>query len=496
MKRSPPRVRESAVGVPPLSQLHREGRILEVKEASLASKDTFNPYPKITPNKNSQSPLPQSSPSLIYDGEEASEIEILSNKKIVTQRGKGKKARQYKLKRAQNRETSIPKPKSSGVDSNVELLKLLSDIQQQMTIQSRENQELRLQLRQLQEGQLRSQIPQSPALNTNRSMSDGLDDRQPVFTVENESVINRQHPLPTFNNRNNRTEIPRDLRVQLDNGVSPTYDAWKHLMRANLKTFRHCFQDQLDVIDHIFAQTTGSAMAHLTQRMKPDHPQTFTHENEVFEWLEGFFKDPNERETARIEYNRCQMSINETFNQFYGRFSALASKARVEQPDQLRDMFRKLHPDLHQLAINYMATDPDYQSALKRFHFLDNELRINRDYRARRTKMSSIGPSAFTSSSPRTISGQTPIKQESPNSSRQVSSQPEKPHYLNRSVEGIIRKCYNCRKVGHMSRDCPEPQENRAQTGQVQQIQIGMDDMKIRELDDDIILEDSENERL
>ena len=63
---------------------------------------------------------------------------------------------------------------NTGVDRNVELLKLLSDIQQQMTIQSRENQELRLQLRQLQEGQLRSQIPQSPALNTNRSMSDGI----------------------------------------------------------------------------------------------------------------------------------------------------------------------------------------------------------------------------------------------------------------------------------------------------------------------------------
>lgn len=60
-----------------------------------------------------------------------------------------------------------------------------------MTIQSRENQQLRLQIRQLQDGQLRSQITQSPALNTKRSMSDGFDDHQPVFTVENENVVNR-----------------------------------------------------------------------------------------------------------------------------------------------------------------------------------------------------------------------------------------------------------------------------------------------------------------
>ena len=81
-------------------------------------------------------------------------------------------------------------------------------------------------------------------------------------------------------------------------------------------------------------------MTHLTQRMKHDHPQTFTHEEEMFDWLKGFFKDPNERETARIKYSRCRMSPNETFNQFYSRFSALTCTAQVEQCDQLRDIFR------------------------------------------------------------------------------------------------------------------------------------------------------------
>lgn len=125
-------------------------------------------------------------------------------------------------------------------------------------------------------------------------------------------------------------------------------------------------------------------MAHLNQRMKADSPQTFTYEDEMFEWLEGFFKDPNERETARIEYKRCKMSTNETFNQFYSRFSALACKARIDQSYQLRNIFRKLHPDLHLQAINFMATEPDFPTALKRFHFLDNELRINHDFRSGR----------------------------------------------------------------------------------------------------------------
>ncbi|KAI0999381.1 hypothetical protein K3495_g8813 [Podosphaera aphanis] len=115
-------------------------------------------------------------------------------------------------------------------------------------------------------------------------------------------------------------------------------------------------------------------MIHLTQRIKSNHPQVFTHENKMFDWLENLSRDPNERETARVSYNRCRMSPNETFATFYSLFSALSSKARIGQEDQLRDILRKFHPDLHQLAIEFMATDSDYTTAIKRFHYYDNEL--------------------------------------------------------------------------------------------------------------------------
>ena len=239
-------------------------------------------------------------------------------------------------------------------------------------------------------------------------------------------------------------------------------------MRANLRTYRHTFQDNVSIIDHIFAQTTGSAMTQLTQMIKPDHPQAFTHEDEMFEWLHGFFKDPNERETARIEYNRCRMSVNKIFSQFYSRFSALASKARIEQSDQLRDMFRKFHPDLHQQAINFMSTDPDYQTALKRFHFLDNELRINRENRSRRKLLSAAIP--LSASAP---SGQ----KNSPLTKREYSMPPnfQTTHTVtdNRSVQPKdipVRKCYNCHKMGHISKECPDPPNPQTRISEIRQI--------------------------
>lgn len=118
--------------------------------------------------------------------------------------------------------------------------------------------------------------------------------------------------------------IPKGLRAHLDTGLSPTYDAWEHLMRANLRTYRYCFDDEKSMLDHIFAQTSGKVMEHLTERMKFDYPNSFTHQEEMFEWLREFFKIPNERETAHVEYRKCIISLNENFNTFYSRFSSLA----------------------------------------------------------------------------------------------------------------------------------------------------------------------------
>ncbi|EPQ65071.1 hypothetical protein BGT96224_A21068, partial [Blumeria graminis f. sp. tritici 96224] len=198
------------------------------------------------------------------------------------------------------------------------------------------------------------------------------------------------------------------------------------------------FRDSQSIIDHVFAQTLGEEMVHLTQRIKSDHPQVFVHENEIFEWLETFFKDPNERETARIQHSRCRMSPNKTFSTFYGRFSALANKARISQADQLQDMFRKFRPDLHQQAIDFMATEPDYSSALKRFYFYDNELRINRESRNRRR-----------------TSNSTVLK--APGISELTNTN--------------NRKFYNCGKTGLVSRDCTKPKKVAAIASPIRQIE-------------------------
>ncbi|KAI0998329.1 hypothetical protein K3495_g9866 [Podosphaera aphanis] len=137
-------------------------------------------------------------------------------------------------------------------------------------------------------------------------------------------------------------------------------------------------------------------------------------------------------------------------------------------------MFRRFHLDLHQQAINFMSTDPDYSTAWKRFHFYDNELRISRESRARRRQ-----PTAFTTQT------SFPIKTASTS--------------FGIGTDTNNRKCYNCRKFGHTSRDYPQPQKPSKTVSSLQQMEgensILDDMMEECKVDEADAYDESENEK-
>lgn len=433
MKRSPPKVRDSAVGLPPLSQMQREKSdnvdpIVAGQSSSLSEPDEYH-----TSDNRSH-------------GEKPANFTLRS--KNVRKRGSNKKTTENVV--------------GSSLNNYGELPEILKNLQAEMTEQRKENAELRKEIEQMKQLKQHFHPPQIP--------------QESVFVRASTPALNNTVPETRHRTNPNHetvitprsTSIPKGLRALLDSGISPTYDAWEHLMRANLRTYRHCFDDEQSIIDHIFAQTSGKAMEHLTERMKFEHPESFTHQEEIFDWLKGFFKDPNERETARVQYQKCRMSQNENFNTFYSRFSSLASRARIEQSDQLQDMYRKLYPDLHQQAMNFMATNPDFGSAIKRFHFLDNELRLNQESRNRRDRIR-IGNQKFTQQLPYS-KPLSKVKFEEKDPVRQFNPHRKLAHDSTPMFSEQDRKCYNCQKFGHLSKDCAKPKVENSHKHQINHI--------------------------
>ncbi|KAI0992250.1 hypothetical protein K3495_g15936 [Podosphaera aphanis] len=189
--------------------------------------------------------------------------------------------------------------------------------------------------------------------------------------------------------------------------------------------------------------------------MKLDHPQVFTCLDDMLSWLASFFKDPNEKETARVAYRNCRMSSNETFNNFYSRFSELSSKARIDPGDVLSDLFHKLSPELYNLSISLMAKNPPLSVAIKRFQFYDNKLRLNRpvtNTTRPATKISDLNKPRFTltgTSSPQEINNSR-LTQGDTLHLRNTTVNPSSSNH-NRPTP----KCFGCQGYGHISTDCP-----------------------------------------
>ena len=128
MKRTPPQVRESAVGLPPLSQTLQE-------ESLEASKQKYSTYqiPTAQHIESSQfDNLSHHSDLSQVPGSELDEEEISVDKQRVTRRSRRKPYGKKSRNKGKAPVKEIPTVSSHAPDTNADLLQILKEIQDQM----------------------------------------------------------------------------------------------------------------------------------------------------------------------------------------------------------------------------------------------------------------------------------------------------------------------------------------------------------------------------
>ena len=128
------------------------------------------------------------------------------------------------------------------------------------------------------------------------------------------------------------------------------FKPWMMLLKAKLKKNADHFADDEEKIDYIAGKLGGTAQEALIPWITPNArgELLLTTCQEVLNHLEEHYNDPNEYETARLEYRELGMETSDRFAAFRIEFTRLASQAGIHKSEMKRDLHDKLPKRLNE----------------------------------------------------------------------------------------------------------------------------------------------------
>jgi hypothetical protein len=287
-------------------------------------------------------------------------------------------------------------------------------------------------------------------------------------------------PVTTFSHTTQWSKKRPDPK-ELSDGVDPTFESWRILIKGKLRTNADHFPTEEDKMDYVFGRTTGRAQKHLLPRFDEDSPARFTTAEEMIQHLAPRYINPNKVRDARYDYGKLFMKAGESFADFQTTFLHLAGEGQIHSDNLRLDLYDKLTTQLQERLAATLEDLDTYQKLANRCLSLDTELkrisaRVDRQKRFKDDRTSTSVPN--TSLPTLALPTSNPIRNEAaralttpyrpraptaapppygPSAILQRSATPTTTTRFNSPAPATTATCYNCRKPGHMANDCVEP---------------------------------------
>ena len=251
----------------------------------------------------------------------------------------------------------------------------------------------------------------------------------------------------------------------LTDGIDPTFEGWKIKMKHKLRENGDHFQTEKSKVGYMYGRTEGDAARHLEPGMENDK---FLTPDDVYDFLESIYGDPDRELNAREEYRSLIMGKLE-FSEFITKFRHLANRAKIHESNWKDDLFAKITYDMQQSLMPMRSMIGSFDDLVRQCRLLDTGMRHLNERRNRGNRGARGGQQRGPSRQPNPSSTQS-ARPSTPN------RLPNTPHLTAEERDKYLKenRCFTCGKTGHQSRACPDKNKESAN------VAVEMDDTQVK----------------
>jgi hypothetical protein len=286
---------------------------------------------------------------------------------------------------------------------------------------------------------------------------------------------------------------------QLDDGTSPTYNAWCILLEGKLEANADWWPTERARINYVFSQTTGKAQEHLEPRMSRKSPDRWSSVEEILDHLDVVFRNYFQKEQASDQYAQMTQQPSEDFNDFHSEFARLASLGEIPPSIWRADLYRKLNRTFQDRLLATEHLYPVYSELVRacqriNVRLLEHRRRFPRQEstHSQRYRSSTTRPAVTREATPRPLRGLLPAPRYPtaafralPSSDKRDSATPGPRDSPTRDADPTKATCFNCGEEGHFANSCPTPRKTPRIHEIEQDTEVSGDDERTDEDDTD-----------